>query len=221
MFKSLVFVSFLAVALASPIDSGYVSTIEEMFNPENESAVCKEESEKFKQCFEVLKEEAQQYSDEPRFPTREEINQSIVEIRQAVECAGEVTCKKLKLTVYIMETAAYAMEQIFGEGYSCLDEQNLKAGLVFCFQSEARMEEVQAGGIEALASKMKPIAKCITGWQDCETKEKNAFYKGAMALADFAEVAMKVAHGVQTKQLGYIETFDKKFNRADFDNLEL
>ncbi|EFP04720.1 hypothetical protein CRE_03516 [Caenorhabditis remanei] len=193
MFKSLVFVSFLAVALASPIDSGYVSTIEEMFNPENESAVCKEESEKFKQCFEVLKE-----------------------LWNALRghCKNEVDSLH-------HGDCPYAMEQIFGEGYSCLNEQNLKAGLVFCIHSEARMEEVQAGGIEALASKMKPIAKCITQLQECEDKEKNAFYKGAMALADFAEVAMKVAHGVQTEQLGYIETFDKKFNRADFDNLEL
>uniref|UniRef100_A0A1I7UV08 DUF725 domain-containing protein n=1 Tax=Caenorhabditis tropicalis TaxID=1561998 RepID=A0A1I7UV08_9PELO len=221
----IVFFSLLALATAFPMElldpnEDYGAIFEGMF--ENDSEICQEEVAKFKECFKDVAEEASQLSSSYSFPTQLEVAGSIEEVREALFCTGEVTCNKLIFSKYIIETGVYAVEHIYGDGYECLEnEASFKGTLAKCVMSVASFDDIQSGNFDAIVSNLRPIARCATDAQVCGNTEKTAFLRGSMALAEMTEVSLGLARAVQTGDDSFLNDFDKKFNAAEFDNLEL
>ncbi|UMM26695.1 hypothetical protein L5515_010289 [Caenorhabditis briggsae] len=219
MFKSLLLISFIVALASASLDS--IKSLKDIFDSMDDSPACQRESARFKDCFKDVEETTTPYKESGAFPTQEEIRDELPKVKKAIQCVGEVTCNKLILTMYIVESATYAMEKIALGGHDCFNERNLQSSTLICTLKEIPLEHIQFGDTSLISQSARPIARCVALEQNCDDVAKLEFLKGATAFADLSQVAMPTSFAVQGGDLTYIETFDKKFNPADYDNLQL
>ncbi|EGT53994.1 hypothetical protein CAEBREN_09889 [Caenorhabditis brenneri] len=225
MFKSIVFFSLLGLSLAAPTEmesaSDYMGTIKELFEYSDATPACKKETDRMKECFKTIVEEFNQTSETTTLPSKEEVFKSLVEVREALRCTGEVTCSKSKLSKYLVETAVYAVEHMYGGGFECLNEHNLQMSMVGCMLMTIPREDLMNFSVDKISEHIKPIGRCVAKAQKCGKEAQLEFLKGTMAFAEITEVSLKLAHAVRSQDKSFAESFNKEFDSYEFDNVEL
>ncbi|PIC31922.1 hypothetical protein B9Z55_012453 [Caenorhabditis nigoni] len=223
MIKLLLLIAFSIILVFATIgssrmefDSGQMGVLDDLFNSENDTPICKRETEIVKDCLEKYNETTPNFTS---MSSSEFIGFVIQKSKYAMECIGEIKCKKLALAMFVLESGDYAMEKIHNGGQDCWNEENLQTSIIKCAANEIKPDIFASRDPSLLFQFAKPIAKCAALQQVCDDVSKMQFLKGATAFGDAVEVAMTATYSLQQKNRSYIENFNKKFNAADFDHL--
>ncbi|CAB16499.1 DUF19 domain-containing protein [Caenorhabditis elegans] len=224
MFKSLVFSALLAYAVAAPMSSmtTAIDRIDQIFQAEDSTPACNAETRRFNACFKDINEKSrlEMFQDVTKFPSKSEVLESVADIRKALKCAGEPVCSKQKLTKYASELVIYAGEKIYGEGFGCVNQNDMVRFYTACVLSEVPMDQLQGFTFKTVLQYAKPVTSCFAKHQECEESEKAEFYKGMMASVELVDIFVPILEAVHSGNLEFIHTFDKKFNPKDLDNLK-
>ncbi|CAO4372509.1 unnamed protein product [Caenorhabditis nigoni] len=213
-----------AFAIRGPFDAfrstNNLRSIDEILDSENDSPSCKKETKMLQECGKKILKAPPKYQRTSTMSSKQEkLLSEIPNLTNFRKCIGKLDCEKNMLAVFYFETIEFAMEKIYNFGYECWNEETLLISFLKCAIKDVPEESIQTEDLSFIFE--RNIAKCAALERNCGEEAKLEFYRGAAALADFYEIAMRMSLPNQKTNFTAIQSFNMKFEPNDFEYLYL